>query len=91
MIKVTDLQDWIAQDESDTGGCWTVRERYQGLNSEQPPLLLIATGTEENMRMIAATIALTRLLVNFIGSPEPNVIYFKTKARAILTAAGVEI
>ncbi|MDE2104814.1 MAG: hypothetical protein KGL39_46690 [Patescibacteria group bacterium] len=84
------MLDWIAADETETHGAWTVRERYQGLNSEQPPILLIASGSAENMKMIAGTIAAARLLASIVRTETINPVMLKMRASAILAVMGVE-
>ena len=98
MIRAADLPDWILVDESQHvnhaglphGSGWTVRERYRGLNSGQPPILLIASGTGENMRLVAAAVAMARFLSEIVRSENPNPVRINMKARALLTIAGIE-
>jgi hypothetical protein len=105
MIRACDLRDWIVADETGEAppqsrvapniqpawrGAWTVRERLQYLNSGEPPVLLIASGTEENCKLIAAAVPFARFLAELVRSDDHNPVRVKMKAQALLVIAGIE-
>lgn len=83
-IPAAELPDWYAIDEIATGGVWTVRE-----GAAERPALLIASGLDQDMRLIAAAPKMAKLLALYYVSANPDPVLFKRRAAAILNDAGI--
>ena len=82
MIRLADLRSWRAISEP---GKWTVREDFAGAH-----VLLIASGTEENMRIVGVAPKALSLLARALKDGAIKDQKHVNEASAILDVAGVQ-